>query len=157
MHWIQLKPRLLQLINAINGAKGADEIRCRPAERSTPAAAKDKDNVTTQDNLTPQEIERRKKMQAEIDRLNAEAQKWAAEQAQAKTDADKAQLEAFEKARAERLETEMKTAAMKIWGGTQEEFEQQWPSLRVELLRDRVRKDADVARDNFGKMVQSFF
>jgi hypothetical protein len=107
--------------------------------------------------LTPQESEKRRKAQAEIDRINAEALRLAEEKRAAKEAADKAQVEAFEKARAERIEAEMKSAARRTWGGTEAEFEAQWPTMRMELLREKAKKDSDIARDQFGKMVQGFF
>lgn len=113
--------------------------------------------MTTQSPFTPQEEERRRQTQEELDRINAEYAQRAEAERQSKAAAEQAAQEALDKDRAERMEAEMKSAARRLWDGTADEFESQWPTLRVELLRDRVKKQTDTARDNFGKMVQGFF
>lgn len=107
--------------------------------------------------LSTQERERRQKMQAEVERINQEYVERAKTEREAAAAKSKAEQEAFEKERADRLEAEMKAAAKLHWIGTDAEFEKEWPTLRMELLRDRVKKQSDTARDDFGKMVRSFF
>jgi multidrug efflux pump subunit AcrA (membrane-fusion protein) len=96
-------------------------------------------------------------LDAEIARLRAEADKREADRRAAREAEDRAKTERFQRERTERIEAELKSAARMSWGGTEAEFEREWPTMRVEMLRKRTIADAEAARSRFADQVRNFF
>jgi len=96
-------------------------------------------------------------LDAEWKRLQAEDAKAQADKRAAREAEDRAKTERFERERAERIEAELKAAARMSWGGTEAEFEREWPTMRVEMLRKRTIADAEAARSRFADQVRGFF
>jgi hypothetical protein len=84
--------------------------------------------------------EREEAFKKRLEKAYADNAGWRAEQAQKKRLEEQERERLHEDVR-ERREQEMKDSALRLWldaGGTEEEFEQEWPEIRREILKGRA-------------------
>ena len=87
-----------------------------------------------------QDEEQEETFQKRLEEIREANAPWRAEQEAKKRAEEQKRQELFDGARQKR-EQEMKDSARMAWldaGGTEEEFEQEWPSLRTEMLRQQT-------------------
>jgi hypothetical protein len=98
--------------------------------------------------LKREEEEKERDFQRHLEEARAAQAPWRAEQEAKRRAEEQERRQLLEDARHER-EQEMKTAARSSWlgaGGRAEEFEEEWPSVRKEMLRRRALETDASAR-----------
>jgi hypothetical protein len=98
--------------------------------------------------LKRQDEEKEEAFKKRLERAYADNAGWRAEQAQKKR-LEEQERERLHAGARESREQEMKKSALVSWessGGTEAEFEEEWPSLRTEMLRRRTLEAETNAR-----------
>jgi hypothetical protein len=111
------------------------------------------------DRLKRQDEEREEAFKKRLEKAYADNAGWRAEQEQKKRLEEQKRERLFAGVRESR-EREMKDSALRPWldaGGTQEEFEQEWPQLRREMLKERAHGGvSQQRREAFERNVRAF-
>jgi hypothetical protein len=100
------------------------------------------------DRIERQDREREEAFQKRLKEIHAGNARWRAEQEEKERAEAQKRQKLLDDARQKR-EQEMKDRARMTWlgaGGTGEEFEEAWPSLRTEMLKRRTLEDETNAR-----------
>src|SRR5215218_5828570 len=107
--------------------------------KNTPTTSEERSNAMTPESieqlkarLKRQDEEKEEAFKKRLERAYADNAGWRAEQAQKKR-LEEQERERLHAGVRESREQEMKTSALRPWldaGGTEEEFEQEWPQLR---------------------------
>ena len=109
--------------------------------------------------LKRQDEEKEEAFKKRLERAYADNAGWRAEQAQKKR-LEEQERERLHAGVRESREQEMKASALRPWldaGGTEEEFEQEWPQLRREMLKERALGGASQERrEAFERSVRAF-
>jgi hypothetical protein len=90
--------------------------------------------------LKRQNEEKEVAFQKTLEQIKADSAAWRAEKEAEERAKDRERQKLLEDARAKR-EEEKKDSALRPWldaGGTEEEFEQEWPQFRREMLKERA-------------------
>jgi guanylate kinase len=109
--------------------------------------------------LKRQDEEKEEAFKKRLERAYADNAGWRAEQAQKKR-LEEQERERLHAGVRESREQEMKASALRPWldaGGTEEEFEQEWPQLRREMLKERALGGvSQERREAFKRNVRAF-
>lgn len=98
--------------------------------------------------LKRQDEEKEEAFQRQLEEIREAQAPFRAEQEAKKRAKEAEQQKLLEDARQKRQQ-EMKDSALRSWlfaGGTEEEFEREWPQMRTEMLRRRALEDDANAR-----------
>ncbi len=101
--------------------------------------------------LKREDEEKEEAFQKNLKEIKAGNARWRAEQ-EAKEQAEQQKRQKLQEDARERKEQEMKTSARFSWidaGGTGEEFEEEWPQMRRQMLRERALEGDSEARQEF--------
>jgi hypothetical protein len=114
---------------------------------NTPEMSEERSNAMTEETIEQLKArlkregkEKEEAFQKRLKEIRAGNAGWRAEQEQKKHLEEQERERLHEDVR-ERREREMKDSALRPWldaGGTEEEFEQEWPEIRREILKGRA-------------------
>src|SRR5919112_1041355 len=100
------------------------------------------------DRIKRQDEEKEKAFQKQLEEIREAQAPWRAEREAKERKAEQERRKLLDNARHKR-EQETKDSALRSWlgaGGTVEEFEEEWPSIRKEMLRRRALETDASAR-----------
>ncbi len=106
-----------------------------------------------------QDEEKEEAFQKSLKEIKGANKRWRAEQEEKERAAERARQKLREDLRKKR-EEETKDRMRLSWldaGGAAEEFEQEWPKMRSQMLRERVLgRDSEARREAFERNIKAF-
>jgi hypothetical protein len=109
--------------------------------------------------LKREDEEKEEAFQKRLEEIKESQAPWRAEQKAKERAEEQKRRKLLDDAR-QRREQEMKDSALRRWlgaGGTAEEFEEEWPSLRTEMLKERALGGvSQERREAFKRNVRAF-